>query len=91
MIACAHRFPLYSINTSLDDGVNWDEGTVIDYPVWAMGAMLEVEPDVMLVIYRAAMRDQPLRAQLIEIKRTDPRILPGSSAAQGIKLVPLLR
>jgi hypothetical protein len=91
VIACAHRFPLYSINASLDDGLNWDEGTVIDYPVWAMGAMFEVEPDVMLVTYRAAMRDQPLRAQLIEIKRSDPRTLPGSSAAKGIKLVPLRR
>ena len=36
-ILVAHRFPNYSINLSRDNGLNWDEGTIIDYPNWAMG------------------------------------------------------
>ncbi len=51
VIAVAHRFPQYSVNLSRDDGLNWDEGTVIDYPAWAMGCLLEVEPNVLLATY----------------------------------------
>ena len=68
VIAVAHRFPQYSINLSRDDGLNWDEGTVIDYPVWAMGCMLEVEPDIFLATYMNwEHKSQPLLAQLIRI------------------------
>lgn len=66
-IVCAHRFPLYSANVSRDGGLNWDAGTVIDYPVWAMGCMLEVEPDVVLCVYMNAERGLPLLAQRIRV------------------------
>jgi hypothetical protein len=68
VIAVAHRFPQYSVNLSRDDGLNWDEGTVIDYPVWAMGCLLEVEPDVLLAVYMNwEHKSQPMLAQLIRI------------------------
>jgi len=71
VIAVAHRFPQYSINLSRDGGLNWDEGTVIDYPAWAMGCLLEVEPDVLLATYMNwEHKSQPLLAQLIRITPT---------------------
>ncbi|NPV46096.1 MAG: DUF1080 domain-containing protein [Armatimonadetes bacterium] len=66
-ILCAHRYPLYSVNMSRDGGLHWDAGTVIDYPVWAMGCMVEVEPDVVLCTYMNAQRDQPLLAQRLRV------------------------
>ena len=62
-IVCAHRYPQYSVNTSYDNGLNWDDGTVIDYPIWAMGSLTEVEPDVLLCTYMNAQRNLPLLAQ----------------------------
>ena len=73
-ILVAHRFPHYSINLSRDNGLNWDEGTIIDYPNWAMGCAVEVEPDVVLCTYMNAYRDKPLLAQLIRV--TDSGIEP---------------
>jgi hypothetical protein len=69
-ILCAHRYPHYAVNVSRDDGLNWDEGTVIDYPVWAMGCLVEVEPDVVLCAYMNASRKEPLLAQLIQVTPT---------------------
>lgn len=66
-ILCAHRYPHYAVNLSRDDGVNWDAGVVIDYPVWAMGCAIEVEPDVVLLTYMNAERTQPLLAQLVRV------------------------
>jgi len=66
-ILCAHRYPLYCANVSRDGGLNWDEGTVIDYPIWGMGCAVEVEPDVVLLTYMNAQRDQPLLAQLVRV------------------------
>ena len=66
-ILCAHRYPHYSVNVSYDDGLHWDDGAVIDYPVWAMGCMVEVEPNVVLATYMNANRGQPLLAQLIRV------------------------
>lgn len=66
-ILVAHRTPHYSINVSRDNGLNWDEGTIIDYPNWAMGCMIAVEPDVVLCTYMNAQRDKPLLAQLIRV------------------------
>jgi hypothetical protein len=69
----AHRFPGHSINVSRDNGVTWDEGTTVDFPVWAMGCMLEVEPEVVLFVYMDANR-QYLRAQRIRVtaERLEP-------------------
>ncbi len=66
-ILCAHRYPQYAVNVSRDQGLNWDQGTVIDYPVWGMGCIVEVEPDVALCTYMNAERNQPLLAQLVRI------------------------
>jgi len=66
-IVCAHRYPQYSVNISYDDGLNWDDGTIIDYPAWAMGCAVEVEPDVVLSTYMNAARNKPLLAQLFRV------------------------
>jgi hypothetical protein len=73
VIVCAHRYPHYSINLSYDDGLNWDEGTVIDYAFWAMGCIVEVEPDVVLCTYMNAQRDMALLAQLVQITPNGPQ------------------
>ncbi len=73
-IVCAHRYPGYAINVSRDNGLNWDQGTVIDWPTWAMGNIIEVEPDVLLVTYMnsdlgdvANLQKFPLLMQRVEI------------------------
>ncbi len=71
VIVCAHRYPHYSVNISADDGLNWDDGTVIDYAFWGMGCLIEVEPDVVLATYMNWERSQPLLAQLIKVTPTE--------------------
>lgn len=66
-ILCAHRYPHYAVHVSYDGGLNWDAGAVIDYPVWAMGCLVEVEPDLILCTYMNAERNLPLLAQLIQV------------------------
>lgn len=75
-ILCAHRYPHYSVNLSHDDGLNWDDGTVIDYAFWGMGCLVEVEPDVVLCTYMNWDRKQPLLAQLIQVTRDGVKPLP---------------
>ncbi len=70
VILAAHRYPHYSVHISRDNGLNWDEGTVIDYPIWAMGCMVEVEPDVILCAYMNGYPHLPLLAQLIRVTKT---------------------
>ena len=64
-ILIAHRLPGLTVNCSFDGGMNWDQGTIIDSAVWAMGSMVEVEPDLVLYIYWdsncSLMRGQFLR------------------------------
>jgi hypothetical protein len=73
-ILCGHRHPQYSINVSYDDGLNWDAGTIIGYPGWAMGCMIEVEPNVVLVTYMNSdlgdinrMDQYPLLSQRVRV------------------------
>lgn len=66
-MVCAHRYPHYAVNVSRDGGLHWDAGTVIDYPVWAMGTVTEVEPDVLLCTYMNAERAMPLLAQRVRV------------------------
>ena len=66
-IVCAHRYPQYCVNISRDDGLAWDHGTIIDYPAWAMGCLVEVEPDVLLSTYMNCDRGKPLLAQLFRV------------------------
>ena len=66
-IVCSHRYPQYAVNVSYDNALNWDEGTISDYPAWAMGCMVEVEPDVVLCTHMNAQRSMPLLAQLFRV------------------------
>ena len=50
-IVVAHRLPGLTIHCSLDDGVTWDQGTMLDTGLWAMGSLVEIEPDVVLYAY----------------------------------------
>ena len=52
---------------SHDDGLNWDEGTVIDYSPWGGGCLVEVEPDVLLCMYTGANPAKRRLAQLIRV------------------------
>ena len=81
------RGPALCLHISTDGGVNWDEGTIIDYPASFNGQILEVEPDVVLVIYPESMgetRPSHIRAQLIRITPQGPVPLP-SEAVGGKK------
>jgi hypothetical protein len=63
------RFPGLTLHHTRDDGMTWDEGgggTYIDTSIWAMGALLEVEPDVVLFIYMNNDESQ-LRGQFIRV------------------------
>ena len=73
-IVCAHRNPNYSVNISYDNGLNWDAGTVIDYPAWAMGCMVELQPNVVLCTYMNWQREAPLLGQIFKV--ADSGIVP---------------
>ena len=62
----AHRMPGLTLHCSLDDGLTWDQGTMIDTGLWAMGAMVEVAPDEVLYVYWDTFRTLA-RAQRIRI------------------------
>ena len=69
------RGPALCLHISTDGGMNWDEGTIIDYPASFNGQILEVEPDVVLVVYPESMgefRPSYVRAQLIRITPEGP-------------------
>ena len=65
-ILVAHRQPTMTVHCSRDDGHTWDQGTLIDGGLWCMGAMREVEPDVVLYLYWDSFESH-MRAQLIRI------------------------
>ena len=83
-VLVAHRLPSLSINTSWDEGHTWDQGVLIDSGLWCMGAMLEIEPDVVLFVYwdsfESLMRAQRLR---VTPERLEPVPLPGGAPAHG--------
>ena len=69
------RGPALCLHISTDGGLNWDEGTIIDYPAYFNGSMIEVEPDMILVIYpesQGEIRPSYVRAQLIRITPEGP-------------------
>jgi hypothetical protein len=69
------RGPALCLHISTDGGLNWDEGTIIDYPAYFNGSMIEVEPDMILVIYpesQGEIRPSYVRAQLIGITPEGP-------------------
>jgi hypothetical protein len=62
----ATRFPGLTIHSTRDDGMTWDEGTYIDTSIWAMGSMVEVEPDRILFVYMDSWGG-PARAQYFRV------------------------
>ena len=85
-ILCAHRFPNLSINISRDDGLNWDEGTVIADELWAMGCMIEVEPNLVLCVYMENLlsEDANLLAQFFRVTPDSiVPVAPGEIAARS--------
>lgn len=75
-VLVAHRLPSLSLNTSHDEGRTWDQGTLIDSGLWCMGAMAEVEPDVVLYVYwdsyESLMRAQRLRVTAAGLEPLPP-------------------
>jgi hypothetical protein len=65
-ILVPHRHPNLTVHTSLDDGRTFDQGTRIDSGVWAMGSILEVEPNLVLYIYFDSYLSR-MRGQFIRI------------------------
>jgi hypothetical protein len=65
-ILVSHRLPDLAINTSYDDGLNWDQGTIVGTDIWAQGDMVEVAPDVVLFVYMDT-RQGFLRGQFIRV------------------------
>jgi len=68
-ILVAHRMPSLTIHCSLDDGVTFDQGTMIDSGLWCMGSMIEVEPDPVLYAYMDSF-ESLMRAQFIRVTAT---------------------
>ncbi len=69
------RGPGLGLNISLDGGLNWDEGTMIDFSTSYNGSMVEVEPDVVLVSYPNSfdeIRPALVRTQRIRITPDGP-------------------
>ena len=63
------RFPGVTLHHTRDDGMTWDDGgggTYIDTSIWAMGGLLEVEPDVVLFVYMDSWMSK-LRAQFVRV------------------------
>ena len=65
-VLVAHRVPTLTVHCSLDGGVTWGNGTMIDSGAWVMGAMIETEPDLVLYVYWETF-DGPMRAQFLRI------------------------
>ena len=69
----AGRLPGLAVNISNDDGLNWKTYRV-GTDTWAMGAMLEVEPDLLLYVYMSTLSESGqtgkigyLRAQFLRV------------------------
>jgi len=63
------RFPGLTLHHTRDDGMTWDDGgggTYLDTSIWAMGSLVEVEPNVVLFIYMDSWNNK-LRAQFIRV------------------------
>ncbi|MDP6440066.1 MAG: sialidase family protein, partial [Candidatus Brocadiia bacterium] len=73
------RGPGLGLNISLDGGVNWDEGTAIDFTTAYNGTAIEVEPDVILVAYPQSMDE--IRPSLMRVQRI--RITPDGPVPLG--------
>ncbi|MBM4005444.1 MAG: DUF1080 domain-containing protein [Planctomycetes bacterium] len=66
VIIIGGRFPGIALQISRDEGMTW-QFHQIDQASWANGAMLEVEPDVVLFVYGGPSIPPQLRYQLIRV------------------------
>lgn len=74
-LAIVKRGPGVGLHFSADGGLNWDKGTMIDFPESFNGRAIEIEPDVLLVVYPLAMdeiRPSPMRVQRIRLTAGGP-------------------
>ena len=71
------RYPYLAAHVSWDGARTWDQGTILDYAGWANHSAVQVEPDVVLVIY---MGDITRKGQ------ADTRILRLHVERQGLRL-----
>ena len=64
------------MHTSVDGGLNWDAGTLLDHDCWFNGFLVEAEPDVVLVFYFNPGRDAQTpscpRMQRVRITKDGP-------------------
>jgi hypothetical protein len=74
-LVAIHRFPYLTANLSYDGGVTWNPGTILDYPMWANHHALEIEPDVVLVVYMG---------HIVEKGQPDTRVLRLRVTGQGL-------
>lgn len=65
-IVMGGRFPGMALQVSRDNGMSW-QFYQIDRAAWANGAMVEVEPDVVLYVYGGLMDPNKMRYQLIRV------------------------
>ncbi len=79
-VLVAHRLPTMSIHCSLDEGHTWDQGTMIDNAIWCMGAMCEVEPDLVLYCYMDTF-ERLMRAQFLRV--TPAGLEPATPGLEG--------
>jgi len=74
-LALIKRGPGVGLHFSADGGLNWDEGTKVDFPASFNGSAIEIEPDVILVVYPQSMdeiRPSYVRAQRIRLTADGP-------------------
>ena len=73
-LVLGHRYPGLTINVSRDNGISWSEQVMIDFASWANGAMIEVEPNVVLYMYITDTKEGFFRAQYFRVtpKRIEP-------------------
>ena len=60
------RMPGLGLHVSYDNGITWKHHYRIGTDIWAMGAMYEVEPDVILYVYMDTWYSD-MRAQFIRV------------------------
>jgi hypothetical protein len=71
------RYPGTVVHTSFDEGLTWDNGTIIDSAIWALGSMIEIEPNLVLFVYMDSFQG-PMRAQYFRVSRDGIRPEPRS-------------
>ena len=71
------RYPYLCARVSWDDGVSWDNGTIIEWAMWANQHAVEVEPDVVMVV---------TMGQILEPGQPDVRVLRLRVTREGLRL-----